>query len=137
MSQDDANPCKERRDSSRFPGLDSAVLPVGAGRTEVRQLRVATALIRYIFNKGFIAVHGASLTVNHLQRDAAQFEVCLVPETLAKTTFASARVGTRYNLEIDRAAQVVVDTISTALREALSQMAGGKKPALAASSRSK
>lgn len=107
-----------------------AVSPVG--ECLVVQLQVPAALIRYIFNKGFIAVHGASLTVNNLRRDSAQFEVCLVPETLAKTTFASAKAGSRYNIEIDRAAQVVVDTISTALREALSQMMG-KTPAAAAS----
>jgi riboflavin synthase len=118
--------------SGHVDGTAEVIAVSSVGECLVVQLRVPATLIRYVFNKGFIAVHGASLTVNNLRRDAAQFEVCLVPETLAKTTFSSARVGTRFNIEIDRAAQVVVDTISTALREALSQMAG-KIPAAAAS----
>src|SRR5208283_4834739 len=37
MSQSDANSCKDRRDSARFPGLDWAVLPVRGCRTDIRQ----------------------------------------------------------------------------------------------------
>jgi riboflavin synthase alpha subunit len=43
------------------------------------------------------------------------FEVWLIPETLRMTTFADKAVGAALNVEIDRATQVVVDTVRDAL----------------------
>ena len=82
-------------------------------------VRVPTGLARYVFNKGFIALQGASLTVNGWDETARTFRVNLVPETIRLTTFGDKKVGDRVNLEIDRQTQVIVDTIDRAIRRAL------------------
>jgi len=66
-----------------------------------RRLRVQAprGLARYIARKGSIAVHGVSLTVNAVR--GAEFEVNLVPHTLAVTTLKHLRTGDRVNLEVD------------------------------------
>jgi riboflavin synthase len=76
-------------------------------------------LRRYVFTKGFIAVDGASLTVNHYDRTTGRFEVCLVPQTLERTTFGEKRENARLNIEIERQTQIIVDTIENALTRLL------------------
>lgn len=63
------------------------------------------ALLRYIALKGSICVDGVSLTVNAV--DAEGFEVALVPHTVARTAFATARIGDAVNLEVDQVARYV------------------------------
>ncbi len=86
-------------------------------------LRVPIELSRYVFNKGFIALHGASLTVSGWDEVTRTFRVHLIPETLRLTTFGDKKVGDRLNLEIDRQTQVIVDTIDRAIRRALEAIA--------------
>jgi len=76
-------------------------------------------LRRYVFTKGFIAVDGASLTVNHYDRTTGRFEVCLVPQTLERTTFGQKRENARLNIEIERQTQIIVDTIENVLARLL------------------
>ena len=83
---------------------------------------------RYVFAKGYIAINGASLTVAEVDRQAGWFEVWLIPETLRMTTFADKRVGDALNIEIERATQVMVDTV----REAIDERLGPLVPALQA-----
>jgi riboflavin synthase len=56
-------------------------------------------LLRYVVEKGSIAVDGVSLTIAAVDGDA--FEVSLIPETLERTTFGTAAVGSAVNLEVD------------------------------------
>lgn len=60
-------------------------------------------LARYIARKGSIAVDGVSLTVNVVQ--GTQFEVNLIPHTLAVTTLRRLAPGSGVNLEIDMMAR--------------------------------
>jgi riboflavin synthase len=62
-------------------------------------------LLRYVVEKGSIAVDGVSLTVAAL--DERGFEVSLIPETLERTTFGTAESGQRVNLEVDVLAKYV------------------------------
>ena len=57
------------------------------------------ALLRYVIEKGSIAVDGISLTVNAV--DARGFAVSLIPHTQAATTLAQKGVGAAVNLEVD------------------------------------
>jgi riboflavin synthase len=72
-----------------------------------RTLRIAAdpALLRYVVEKGSIAVDGVSLTVSAVDDEA--FEVSLIPETLERTTLGHAAAGTRVNLEVDVLAKYV------------------------------
>ncbi len=71
--------------------------PEGASRR--LRVRAPAGLARYIARKGSIAVHGVSLTVNVVR--GAEFEVNLIPHTLAVTTLGHLRKGDRVNLEVD------------------------------------
>lgn len=57
------------------------------------------ALLRYIVEKGSIAVAGVSLTVNAV--DAAGFSVAIIPHTRDHTTLGDLALGDRANLEVD------------------------------------
>lgn len=68
---------------------------------EARLIKVSAPpeVMRYVVDKGFIAVSGVSLTVADIGRD--WFGVSIVGHTLASTTIASWRAGTEVNLEAD------------------------------------
>jgi len=72
-----------------------------------RVVRVAASadLLRYVVEKGSIAVDGVSLTVSAVDDDA--FEISLIPETLERTTLGSAAPGRAVNLEVDLLAKYV------------------------------
>jgi riboflavin synthase len=56
-------------------------------------------LLRYIVEKGSIAVDGVSLTVVDVLDDG--FTVAVIPHTMAVTTLGQRRRGDRVNLEVD------------------------------------
>ncbi|WMS86670.1 riboflavin synthase [Pleionea litopenaei] len=60
-------------------------------------------LARYIAHKGSITVDGISLTVNRV--DGIQFELNIVPHTLAETIMEGYQAGTEVNLEVDQIAR--------------------------------
>ena len=72
-----------------------------------RRLRVALApeLMRYVVEKGSIALGGVSLTVAELGDGWA--EASLIPETLERTKFGEAATGDRLNVECDVVAKYV------------------------------
>jgi riboflavin synthase len=88
----------------------------------VIRVAVPAPWMRYVFAKGYIAVDGASLTVAEARRErdgSGWFEVWLIPETLRMTTFGDKAIGASLNIEIERATQVFVDTVRSALDERL------------------
>ncbi len=62
-------------------------------------------LMRYVVEKGSVALDGASLTVAGV--DDAGFAVTLIPHTIAITTFGDMEVGRVLNLETDVLAKYV------------------------------
>ena len=56
-------------------------------------------LLRYLVEKGSVAVHGVALTVTHV--DGETFGVALIPHTLTETTLGTIAVGDELNLEVD------------------------------------
>jgi riboflavin synthase len=72
-----------------------------------RVVRIACdpSLLRYVVEKGSIAVDGVSLTVSEV--DDGGFAVSLIPETLERTTFGEAADGRVVNLEVDVLAKYV------------------------------
>lgn len=76
-----------------------------AGEARSRRLRFAAPapLGRYIAVKGSITVDGISLTVNAV--DGAEFEVNVVPHTLAATNLGNRVAGDAVNLEVDLVAR--------------------------------
>ena len=62
-------------------------------------------VMRYVVEKGFIAVDGASLTV--VDCDYRTFSVTVIPYTREHTAFGSRRLGDTVNLEADIIAKYV------------------------------
>ena len=62
-------------------------------------------VMRYVVEKGFIAVDGASLTIVHC--DNFSFSVTIIPHTRENTVFKSKKVGDSVNLEVDIVAKYV------------------------------
>ena len=63
------------------------------------QISAPPDVLRYIVEKGSIAVDGVSLTVAGMDNES--FTVSLIPETLQRTNLGQAAPGTRVNLEVD------------------------------------
>ncbi|MDQ2731968.1 MAG: riboflavin synthase [Armatimonadota bacterium] len=63
------------------------------------------SVLRYIVEKGSIAVDGVSLTVAALQRDT--FSLAIIPHTAEVTTLGDLSAGDRVNLEVDILAKYV------------------------------
>ena len=69
------------------------------------EIEAPPALLRYVIEKGSIAVDGVSLTVTGTANGS--FTVSLIPETLERTTLGAAQRGTKVNLEVDVLAKYV------------------------------
>ncbi len=75
------------------------------GETMLIRFEASAEVMRYIVEKGFIAVDGVSLTV--VTRNAGSFQVSIVNYTQKHTTLGSRQVGDLVNLEIDIIAKYV------------------------------
>ena len=67
-------------------------------------------LMRYIVEKGFVAVDGMSLTV--VKVGASSFTLSVIPYTLSNTNLQSQAKGARVNLEVDIVAKYVESLIA-------------------------
>jgi len=69
------------------------------------RFEAAPEVMRYIVEKGFVAVDGVSLTI--VTKDASSFQVSVVDYTREHTTLGSRQVGDLVNLEVDIIAKYV------------------------------
>ena len=53
-----------------------------------------------------------SVTISAADHDAAEIEVSLIPETLARTVFGARQAGDAVNLEVDATTQAVVRSVA-------------------------
>ncbi len=67
------------------------------------RLRAPADVSRFIAMKGSVTLDGTSLTVNLVE--GHDFEVLLIPHTLAVTTWGERCAGDRVNLEVDQMAR--------------------------------
>jgi riboflavin synthase len=75
------------------------------GFARILEVEAPEQVLRYVVDKGSVAVDGVSLTVTGLS--PRSFTVSLIPETLKRTTLGQAAPGTRVNLEVDVLAKYV------------------------------
>jgi riboflavin synthase len=87
-----------------------------AERWDVVRIGVPPGLLRYVVEKGSVAVDGISLTVSAAGGGPGQsgdpdqpgwIEVSLIPETLERTTLGRKQTGDTVNLEVDMIAKYV------------------------------
>jgi riboflavin synthase len=75
------------------------------GFARVVTIHAGPEVLRYVVEKGSIAVDGVSLTVARV--DDRGFDVSLIPETLERTTLGAGPTGRTVNLEVDVLAKYV------------------------------
>ncbi len=85
--------------SGHVDGLATLRAREGAGRSVQFRLAAPSTLAKYIAAKGSVCLDGVSLTVNTVA--GVEFDVNIVPHTLAVTTLGEWQVGCEVNLEVD------------------------------------
>ncbi len=78
-------------------GVVEAITPEGNSR--LITVSAPIEVMRYVVEKGFVAVDGISLTVAAL--DEARFTIAVIPYTDEHTTLGDRNLGGRVNLEAD------------------------------------
>jgi len=73
--------------------------------------RASLPLMRFVAQKGSVAIDGVSLTVNDVTRET--FSVLIIPHTLKVTTIGTLKAGDRINLEIDLMARYAARLMET------------------------
>jgi riboflavin synthase len=106
------------------------------GFARIVTIAAASDLLRYVVEKGSIAIDGISLTVARV--DDAGFDVSLIPETLERTTLGVAEPGRTVNLEVDILAKYVekaVKSFGQSPRSSLEELAQGARSSEAGGTR--
>lgn len=91
--------------SGHVDGVGEVAAFTDLGESWKLAVRAPQALAKYIAAKGSVTVNGVSLTVNRVA--GTEFEVNLIPHTLAVTTLGTLQAGAKVNLEIDLIARYV------------------------------
>ncbi len=73
-------------------------------------ISVPPELLKCIWKKGSLCLHGVSLTVNDIQSSVISF--CLIPETVRRTNLSHYQVGEFLNLETDYLAKAYLQSRS-------------------------
>jgi len=89
--------------SGHVDGIGTVIARCEDSRSVQFTIRAPDELARYIATKGSICVDGISLTVNGV--NGAEFDLNIVPHTLAETTMRGYRAGGKVNLEVDLVAR--------------------------------
>lgn len=110
--------------SDRFGGhLVSGHIDGTAKIIDIKKEGIATLLsiqpevrlMRYIINKGSVAVDGISLTVSEIH--SKHFVISIIPHTATNTTLLSKNIGDKVNIETDMIAKYLHRLISTENKE--------------------
>jgi len=72
-------------------------------------------IMKYIQQKGYIAIDGISLTVGQIEEGG--FALHLIPETIQLTTIGGKGPGEHVNIEVDSMTQTIVSTVEKILEE--------------------
>ena len=86
-------------------GVGTVVSAEDDGFARRLRIELAPELLRYVVDKGSIALSGVSLTVARLGE--TWVEVSLIPETLERTNLGEAAPGRKINVECDVVAKYV------------------------------
>jgi len=91
--------------SGHVDGVGEVLRFDALGDNRLLAIRAPRDIARYIARKGSVTVQGVSLTVNAVDGD--DFEINLIPHTIAMTTLRTLKRGSLVNLEVDMMARYV------------------------------
>ncbi len=101
--------------SGHIMGLGNVVSVEHIGEGTDAVIETSPNLMKYIHEKGYIGLNGASLTIGEVT--GHRFTVHLIPETLRLTTFGQVSIGEAVNIEIDSMTQTVVATVERMMKQ--------------------
>ncbi|MGV7963584.1 riboflavin synthase subunit alpha [Photorhabdus tasmaniensis] len=96
-------------------GVAKVVDFIETGETYRLIISIPENNIKYFFHKGFIGLHGCSLTINGINEENKTIELNLIPETLRATNLSDIKIGDLLNYEIDQTTRAIVDTLARAI----------------------
>jgi len=82
---------------------------VPEGNSRIVRFKAPERIMRYVVEKGFVALDGVSMTV--VDRDDESFSVAVIPFTWDNTTFCERGIGAGLNLEADVTAKYIEQLI--------------------------
>jgi riboflavin synthase len=85
--------------SGHIDGIGHIRSRVADGNWIVIDISVPAPLLRYMIEKGSVAVDGISLTINSVEK--TEFSVSIIPHTADMTTLISKSAGDAVNIETD------------------------------------
>jgi len=85
--------------SGHIDGIGYVTSRSADGNAVVIGISVPAPLLRYMIEKGSVAVDGISLTINSVAKDG--FSASIIPHTAGMTTLRSKSVGDAVNIETD------------------------------------
>ncbi len=97
--------------SGHVDGVGEVLRFDALGDNRLLAIRAPEDIARYIARKGSITVQGVSLTVNAVS--GADFEINLIPHTIAVTTLRNLKPGSPVNLEVDMMARYAERMLGT------------------------
>jgi riboflavin synthase len=83
------------------------------------EIEIATHLMKYLAQKGSVAVDGISLTIAAVAENT--FRVILIPHTISVTTLAYKKAADIVNIETDILAKYVQQAINPSLEQSASK----------------
>ena len=85
------------------------------GRAKNLLVEIDEKYSKYIFEKGYVALNGCSLTIGRVIKN--NFYLHLIPETLESTNLNNLLYGDLVNIELDQNTVTIVDTTERVLRD--------------------
>ena len=74
-------------------------------------IKIPTEYMKFVINKGSIAVDGISLTINDVWTD--RFRLTIIPHTFENTLFKTYKIHQRVNIETDMFARYIYNMFKT------------------------
>jgi len=74
-------------------------------------IKIPTDYIKFVINKGSIAIDGVSLTINDVWND--RFRLTIIPHTFENTLFKTYKIHQKVNIETDMFARYVYQMFKT------------------------
>ena len=78
-------------------------------------LQLPLEFLKFIWKKSYLAVNGASLTVNDIKKNHVSF--CLIPETLKQSNLAFLKEGDKVTFEVDAFSKALHTRLDSYLSE--------------------
>ena len=79
------------------------------GKEKILTISKPSLVKEYIFQKGYVAINGISLTVSNSTN--SNFSVSLIPETIERTNLSEIKKGDYLNIEADQQTITIVETV--------------------------